>query len=376
MKFKFPLHNLFQRTGGNLAEDVEMPTHPLIYAVIGDDEPTRGDCRAIQGVASAVAAKTNGSLRTINFKEMKSVSGADHITDHKRCLEELMKKDGIPDIVIGVRNSHDPNRDVIDVISKMDNPGQTLVVTGNSPKLSGHYTGYDELVPHHLTPENLAREGQKFSETYGDRIDGDLVAVMLTSHEQDNMIRKIAETARHTGDRSNPVTLFLCGCKRTSESFLEGFRNIIEQSSSGQDQSSQLNIITYHMSDTADNPYIGLLDQADHIVVSGKSSSIVCEGLATGKSVFTTDDSHECEAGIGMKKFRSKGFVKSFGGWDSDKGFKTEKIDPINATQDVADGIIDDFKHMLAGRDLPGRHYNPDTEKPWRRYVPAEILSL
>ncbi len=342
----------------------------LVITNIGMDEPTRGDNRGLEGTGAGVARALGARNLYLDFEAVRARTGCTKKRDsYIRGLRQIFAENGRPAIVIGGRNNSGQSNDLIKAALK-DLPGETFYIEGNTPKLSGHYNGDDEILPHHLTPESLAAEGKKFGAAYPN-LEHPLIAVMLTSDERGENIEKMASIFSQYPE----ATVFLCGCKRTGRGFMDDFTKTLKRGIRGRGAADRINVLTYHFDDGTENPYIGLLNEADHVIISGKSGSMTCEALATGKSVFITDGDHECDfSKKGFAAYRESGHVKLLEDCDPHAELATDKVKPVNATARIISGIVDDYRRYRQGEKILQRNYNPDTEYSWRQYHPVSIV--
>lgn len=86
------------------------------------------------------------------------------------------------------------------------------------------------------------------------------------------------------------------------------------------------------------NPYVGLLQEADHVIVCGDSRSLISEPLAAGKPVMLYEAGKDH---IGMKQ---KGLALEFNTCAAHRAFETGKIKPVNLTEDIADKMAQEFR--------------------------------
>ena len=86
------------------------------------------------------------------------------------------------------------------------------------------------------------------------------------------------------------------------------------------------------------NPYLGLLANADHIVVAGQSFSLVSEALFTGKNIYLY---HPDEPYTHLTK---EDYVARLETLNPNAPFPTHTMPPIDMTRQVAEAIIEDYK--------------------------------
>ena len=171
---------------------------------------------------------------------------------------------------------------------------------------------------------------------------GPLIAVM-TTYLYESAAPNITQALLQATIDYSQVTIFICTSKRTTEEryqfFMEQLKNKIEYlklSDSIRLYGYCLNSERENVCRTSDsyNPYIGLIDQADHIIVPPDSQSMTSEPLAAGKTVHIYGGEHE------YKPLKKEGLAETFNSSARFSTLRTRRIAPVNITDKVADCII------------------------------------
>jgi hypothetical protein len=155
-------------------------------------------------------------------------------------------------------------------------------------------------VPHDLTKEKLAEAGVALRAAYP-QIKGELVGYFMTEHGYHGEIGlHMAQKARH----HEHLTFFICGAARTPPAGPGRLAEMILFNAEKLGIRDRITLITYDYArqhKTVENPYQGLLHEADHIVYESGSSSIMSEALFTGKSLHMANHYYDCDALVAAK---------------------------------------------------------------------------
>ncbi|MCB9990894.1 MAG: mitochondrial fission ELM1 family protein [Rhodospirillales bacterium] len=266
------------------------------------------------------------------------------LDDGKNLLQSAFKQKGIPAIVLSKRTESGSAKR-----KTLRRMGTTLFVTDINEQISPSYLNkksFDGLVAHHLTPDLLKQEGQLFRKHYPD-IKGELIAVMISRYCEPEKLAGVLMRATETMEQA---TIFICTSTRTKQDTYQRLCNSLKKNIAPLGTAEKIHVISYHLNDHRENqyqdadgynPYIGLIDQTDHIIVHSDSHSILSETLSCGKSVhiygngeYSADFSYAEEHG--MIDYIHESFNES--------ALKTRKISPVNVTEQIADAIVEKYR--------------------------------
>ncbi|MBI1215852.1 MAG: hypothetical protein GC185_08550 [Alphaproteobacteria bacterium] len=330
---------------------------PMVLVYIGEDDPSRGDSHGLKGIGQRMAQKLNGKFHYLEDDDLKRMylENAHDVTapgaqdapapvpepgkksvDMDKLLKRYLKENGKPEIVLSRFGQYN---DAIKSAKPL------LIVRDINETLSSRLLGEKSLVSHHLTPELLKAEGEKFRAQHPD-FQGPLIGVLMVdingySSFAEKMVSKCAAYPQ--------ATIFLCGSRRTPNYDYDNLKEELEKAAKKKGLEGRLRIDGYNFlrglkNKDAFNPYVGLLDAADHIVLTGNSQSMLSEPLAAGKPVILHGSFNQ------YKKLKRKGLVMDFGKCAADKRFETGRIKPVNITEDITDKLIKDFKNAQSTR--------------------------
>ena len=322
---------------------IDSKSKPLVMAWIGEDDPHRGDSKLSIGLAQRCAELLDGQYVYVDSEMLEKLFPK--AKDHLERMRNAIKHIGEPDILIGPACS--------EVYYSVENrPTVTMAKIGEA--VSNRY-GENKLIPHNLTNELLEEEGAKFRNIYTD-IKGPLVALMVANDHYDlpSTARKLTQVAKQYDE----VTFFICPSRRTANAGREledhlnnrlssvfntnNFSSYLKRSF---DFRSNINVISadYKESIAGYNPYLGLLANADHIVISGISYSMVSEALFTGKNIHIDFMPKDYMA------LQEQGYIVRLDDLSGDGPFETRKMKALNVTDKIANMMVDHYK---AGRSV------------------------
>lgn len=340
------LKGLFTR----MAKSPFIGSRPRIVVDFGHDDPSRGDMHGFAGLARRIAHKLGGDAVFVDAESLALAhpGGGSH-------LERLMvsfEKSGYPDILFGWsrENGNAP-------LARLREKGTGLVVSSVNEKLSTHIPrpcDSPHMVAHHLSAETLRFEGEKFAQEY-DELPRPYIAVLVADCiEPEADSQRLAEICRNYQE----ATVFVCTSCRSWSDFYEMFLENLKTRAAEFGMGERLHLVGYDFQSHQErygpnahyNMYPGLLDQADHVILSGYSGSIASEVLATGKVPFATK--HEWYG-----QMVEDGLVASFAACSPDKPLETARVTPIDITADLADYLIGCHRRNRAAASrfrLPG----------------------
>lgn len=305
------------------------------------ENSSRGDLQGARGIASAI-----GNLQAIEKIEITSgllseVYGDSG--DYAAKLKRYFDENGAPDMLFATQEL------LSDKFNFLSGPNyrKTLVRRETNETYALRSQGV-ETVPHHITPELLDIEGQKFAQHYSD-ISGELVAIMYISQwrrERAILIRKMMSQM----PRDREMTFFICTCGRTLSGEVNDYRAELQESIERYGLSIKVKLFDFNeerKQAVAYNPYAGLIANADHFLMLGTSRSIMSEILARGKTVHTD----YAKAG----RLYEDGFVHDVNETLAKGiGFQTRDVSPPDITQRIARQVLRDYS--IKKRTLIG-HY-------------------
>lgn len=318
-------------------------------AFIHEIEPERGDSKATLGLSRLVTQMTNGQYIYVDQNMLDRNFPNIPCTEEK--LEQYFKKKNFPDIIIG--------RGARWKLPQNAQKKATLIIDDINEILASKHSQGD-LVPHDLKKESLTKAGKDFKKHYP-HTKGPLVAIMMGGYvtPTKQLACKLIDIACNYPE----ITFFLCPSRRTGGS-VDNLKNhmntAIEQSTSpntgtietavafnsaglnNKPRSERIEILSIDydeaISDSGYNPYLGLLDQADHIVVAGESFSLVSEALFTGKNIYVHCAEHN------YFKFKEEGYVSEVNQLDENAPFPTRPMPPLDSTHEIAKAITEQYE--------------------------------
>jgi mitochondrial fission protein ELM1 len=141
------------------------------------------------------------------------------------------------------------------------------------------------------------------------------------------------------------ASIFVCTGRRTDTSTLKLMMMNLETELDKAGRSDDINLLQYDFRENRNtdtfNPYIGLIDRSDHIVVCGDSYSIVSEALSKQKAIYMNSSRHYFEDYMPLIK---RGLVKDFNEINLDEPFIKTPVHVTNPTERSANRIISRYK--------------------------------
>ncbi|MAH06329.1 MAG: hypothetical protein CL561_12300 [Alphaproteobacteria bacterium] len=302
---------------------------PLVMAWIGQDDPLRGDSQMAVGLAKLCAEMTGGRYV---YVDQKMLEAHFPMAKHYREREILALKDfGAPDILIGVEGIR--AYDLMDEkpVVSVHHIGESL-----SRKFCRH-----NMVPHNLSDQILHEEGAKFKKIYPD-IKGQLVAVMLASPvNTGTLTKRLVQLAEHYDD----ITYFICPGRRALGTERDLEKDFWNAAVKGEfNPQMDVRCVDYAAIERGNNPYLGLLANADHVIVAGSSYSMVSDALYTEKTV------HLAGTSILLSELEEKGHIAYIDKLDLSQPFPTQIMPRLDATREVAEIIVEHYQRGMAVR--------------------------
>lgn len=268
---------------------------PLVVVDTFADHPDRGDTHGHMGIAKRIAERTGAELLHVDFQSLEALypatgKGKASKKDHDLRLQKLFEEKGYPDFFFSCHMS-------LKTRSFLNKRATGVLVNNfneNILEALGIHT-LQELVPHHLTPQMLKYEGHKFATEFQE-LPRPFIAVNASELAVGN--KELAQRVAGFRDAHPQAAFFVTSCHRVHPLLLREFTGLLAQAL-GDAQKFPVIAFDYvtqmdaYGKDGVCNPYVGLLDQADHIIVEGASCSMVSEALMTGKTVHVTSEAFE-----------------------------------------------------------------------------------
>ncbi len=321
-------------------------SRPFVLVDIGRDDPGRGDTHGYLGIAKRVAEKTGADFLFIDHLTLESMYPAPPTRDLK--LAQLFTEKGYPDILFSRRMTPETR-------SRLSDNAKGLIIQSVNETLPGELDigsrlTYSEIVPHHLTPELLAYEGHKFATEYED-LPRPFIGVLMADPQKDEA-ENLAKHLASLKTLQDGATVFVCTCHRTAKGNYKRFSRKLRNEAAR--LGADVKIIEFDYKTTEKyfglentwNPYIGLIDQADHLIVSGTSLSITSEALASGRAIYST-------TGYFSPRLEEDGYVLDIFDVSAKGSLVTIEIPPLDMASECADKIIETHLAHVMPKEKP-----------------------
>ncbi len=323
---------------------------PYVLVDISSDEPTRGDTHGYIGIAQRLAKRLGAKLCVTDSAALRERYPS--MSYYKR-YASFFRDEGCPDFYF--------SRHSMSGAGIVSARGTGVIVNIFNESIysalrQGFEKGYDQLgypvriVPHHLTHEDLAHEGQKFAEEYADLprpfiginlIDTDIACLQES-------ITKLASLSR----AYDGATFFVVTTHRTNGTHYDDF--VRKLKAQLKDTKRCFPVVAFNLNDERRvhgldlwNPYKGMLDQADHLVQVGQSASMMSEALFLGKSLYV------CAPYYAFRRAIDEGFLRSMPDHPAGTPLQTTKTKPLDIVDDCVEELIRKQKDHKAARRTP-----------------------
>ncbi len=301
---------------------------PPRVMVFNKDMAARGDLHGYLGIGRNIAALTQGEFTHLTAPELETLYPE---LPYAQRFEAYCQQHGTPDILLSRDAWADYNLKQVPLQISRNN--ETVRREFKVKSCLG-------LVPHHLTAETLQSHGAAFRQKHP-QVTGELVAYLMTNPaDLDATGKNLLAKAKHHGR----LTFFICSYHSTPAGHPAGLAEKMQALAQEWGMADKITIEIFDYAEAVKkppvyNPYLGLLQEADYLVLGCGSTSMLSEALFTGKTIYSDD------GGIIPlhTALRRKGFIKPLHK-DPDAPFKTQRIQPVDATQKIAAAIV--------------RHYN------------------
>ncbi len=311
-----------------------------VWAYIGGEDPLRGASHGAMALAGLVAKKLGVEMLYVDehmlkksFPETESIAGQ---------LQLLIARKGEPDIIIGAASEQFTRKTGTTPTFLID----TIMTTMAMNLFRG--TKMAEIVPHHITPDVLYKAREKFLARHP-ALKHPLTAIFMNTKEPtEESIQMLADACRATDG-----SFYFCPSpSRTDPHYYERLTEGFAEACKGQNK----DVIAASINDIRlfYNPYLGLMDQADHVIVLGESRSVVSEALMNGRPVHVDWQSGTAEyfEERHYAALEKEGYVKYIYGHESGKPLDSTKLAPLNSTEAIADHIVKEFDRTARLRKL------------------------
>ncbi len=312
---------------------------PTIVVKICDTSPDRGDSHGPLGIAARIAEKTGGTVEVLDKLRLEQLYPE---LEANLRLKNHFNVRGYPDFAFGVDRyesgiTQDPHLRSRTLFVTMINESIANALEVKKP--------FYELCPHHLTPKELEYEGNRFATEYAE-LPRPFFGVVIADPYMGRSIEKAAKKLARQHWFHGQGTFFIVSCHRTEDSRYDKFVGILKDHLPER-KKDKFPVIEFNYRqkqrdfgmETLWNPYKGLINQADHLVLLGSSHSMLSEMLMSGRRVFN--------AGVDLDRPAYKGgFLKkiftSFSMWR----LQSPAITPPDLTAACADKMIGKYKAM------------------------------
>lgn len=314
-----------------------MPEKPVVLACTLNVDENSGDCHGYTGIGKVVAQKLGGEFRHLNDDML-------HAEYPKKTVLAAMchyyQDHGVPDIILTLHSAYYFPKQIGVAARKKIEP---LVIKGINEALYQKQMK-DNLVAHHVTPDALKAAGTRLVQAHPD-LNETLITVMMA----DSAISLLAKNLVPRLHDIPSASIFVCSGRRTSTASFSLMMNSLTSAieSAGRSDTIKLHGYNYEKESegTAPNPYLGLLDRSNHIVVCGSSLSMVSEALSTQHSIYLYGnpfDSYKPQDSYAS--LIARGMIDcSLCDHLADAPLKTKPIALENPTEIVADHVIRDY---------------------------------
>ncbi len=307
---------------------------PLVVAFIGQDEPLRGDSKGAIGVARQVAQMLGGRYEYVDAQSLSQKFNQKSGYDAQ--LKAYAQQVAHVDIIIGNQSA--------DLSAHLRVKPLLEESRWNEAYSNARSNNGQGLVSHDLTDAALIDAGLVFRDKVKN-IRGSLIGVMLggaLASGADTAVRKMSVMAERMG---HDVTFYLCPSLRSGVMY-ERYMSYLKEMAKYSRINMQVIGEDYATITAGYNPYHGLLDQADHLVMVGESGSLTSEALYTKKPLYMTQPPFMVDALI------SQGHIIDLCD-ASHQVFRRASMPRIDVTAEVAYNIAEEYLDL---RGMPQRN--------------------
>jgi hypothetical protein len=310
-------------------DHINKKTGPLVVAFIGQDDPLRGDSKGAIGVARHVAQMLGGRYEYVDAQSLSQKFN--QISGYNAQLKAYAQQVSHVDIIIGNQSA-----DLSAHLRVKPSIEEHRWNEGYSNARSNNGQG---LVSHDLTDAALIDAGVIFRDKVKN-IRGSLIGVMLGGAElygTEPAAKKMSEMVQKMG---HDVTFYLCPSLRTGPMY-QRLKEDLELFAQYSETHIQVMGEDYATITAGYNPYHGLLDQAEHLVLLGESGSLVSEALYTKKPLYLGHSPFMADA------LTAKGHIIELSDI-SNQVFRKAPMPRIDVTAEVAQSIAEEYLDIHA----------------------------
>lgn len=309
-----------------------LPKKPVILVNTAGDDANRGDNHAYMGIAKIVTQKLGGEYHLVT-NDTLSVEYPDITSEN--AINLYYRDHGMPDVIFSREHYRCFNPKIVGEAAKK----RAFVISGINEDLSLKHRFSDvTLVAHHLTPALLAAEGEKLAQAYP-QIKSPLIAVMMADSEYGDLAKNLIPRMKDMKE----ATIFVCTGRRTYGGTLNLMMDTLRKEIKRAGRKNDINLLQYDFRENRDtgafNPYIGLIDRSDHIVVCGDSHSIISEALSKQQAIYINKRSASQST---CENLVERGLVNVFA--DTCTALTKTPVNVPNQTEKTADRIISNYK--------------------------------
>ncbi|MGH1376114.1 MAG: ELM1/GtrOC1 family putative glycosyltransferase [Alphaproteobacteria bacterium] len=214
------------------------------------------------------------------------------------------------------------------------------------------------LSPHNLTHEQIKNEAHQLQSRLGES--SPIIAIMVSEISPRENLEDLQEKLTQITQSHPESDIYLCSAPRTDPDIFNALYQTV------QNTDNTVHVYDWKNEQGENNPYIGLLQLAEHMVIVGESHSTLSERLFTGQSAYTYyEHPKEVEDYIRANSNQTnQGQIKDLKTEDISNGLTTDKFPPIDITPAVAQGIQNQYEQHLQKQRSLGNDLLEDTEPP------------
>ncbi len=345
------------------------PKGPYVLVDIADDNPRRGDVRAVQGIARAISAKQGWPVTLLTsqtpysrplslaflhalkletrqrpyLEHMRKGWAGElwlHERDHIARIQSHIKDHGAPAITLATPASPFSEK----VAFSSSDPEATFRSLYQSAVIARDWAEHlsvnmgsgqrdDALVAHDFDAEYFCAASAEFQARYPELCEnGPLIALLYCDYAHPSVME---EKLIRLLDNYDCATLAICGAPRTQsfDQAQEFFREHLPP---------QIRFHSFPFVAGAEyNPYPGLLGAACHIIRRGISPSVDSEVFTMGKTV------HVHASDTWEHPLKRQGYFRNIADYDDNEVLQTSVQNPLNITLELAERLLEKYFRTL-----------------------------
>lgn len=317
-----------------------LPEHPKILVNTVGDDCNRGDSHAYIGIAKIIAHKLGGDYQLITEGTLRVAYPG---LPPAESINLYYRDTGVPDIIFSRMHHCHYKPEIIAGDAPKQKLTKPYVISEINEDLSKRTRFSSSLVSHHITPALLVEHGEKLLETYPG-IKSNLITVMMADAEYFGLAENLFSRLKDVKDAS----IFVCSGRRTDSGSLNLMMDSLRYELDQSGRENEINLLHYdfrgNLNSDAFNPYIGLIDKSDHIIICGDSYSIVSETLCKQQAVYMSGHNMFFMDYMPLMK---DGLVKIFNTANKHEALVKTPINVPNTTEATANRVISGYKRHL-----------------------------